>query len=541
MVTSKNVIKQFGSNVSRPIEADRGTLQELYVRMAIDTALFSTIIYPHHLRSKEVPDFHREVYEIFKQRRPRVAIAWPREHAKTTVAALFYATQEGFYKKSKHIILMMETLDQAEEQLLTIRSEIESNVRIRQFFGDLTAVVSEEELTDYEVPKGRTRITQRILVLSNGVVIRARGRGQKVRGRKVGAYRPDLIICDDLESEDSVATPERRMTTKRWFSRAVVPSLDINGRIIMIANYTHEDCLIKSIVDRTITTGSTIWDTFVYRIIDDNGKTLWPEWWTVERYEDKKQEYELMDDREGFYQEYFNETVTEERRQFKKRLYFEAEFVKLPVKHLDMKSCDGRQFKTSAVGSIPVTTYIGWDLAIGSSVGADYAAIVVVALDYDKNRYILDYWAKRGASVSEQIAILISYCDMYEADAIKIETNSFQVVAFENLKDQLYSEDKYYRLVPLKNYKNKISRILRIQPSWEAGKWFFKQDMGMLKEELHGFPAAKHEHLLDAIEMADRYSQCPEFSNVSELLERKRVSNINVAQRDEKEFNWLLA
>ena len=43
----------------------------------------------------------------------------------------------------------------------------------------------------------------------------AKSRGQEVRGLKHGAYRPSLIILDDVEAADRVLNEEQRYKTKQ--------------------------------------------------------------------------------------------------------------------------------------------------------------------------------------------------------------------------------------------------------------------------------------------------------------------------------------
>ena len=45
--------------------------------------------------------------------------------------------------------------------------------------------------------------------LTNGVVALCRGRGGQIRGLNVGFTRPDCIIVDDVEDEESVSTEEQ--------------------------------------------------------------------------------------------------------------------------------------------------------------------------------------------------------------------------------------------------------------------------------------------------------------------------------------------
>jgi len=57
---------------------------------------------------------------------------------------------------------------------------------------------------------------------------------QSIRGLRHGAYRPDLIICDDVEDLNSVKTNESRDKTYAWLTGDVIPLGDLNTKIISI-------------------------------------------------------------------------------------------------------------------------------------------------------------------------------------------------------------------------------------------------------------------------------------------------------------------
>lgn len=517
------------------------SVEELLYQMRDNLPLFSQVMFPNHINKKySVPDFHKQIYDKFLNGGRYVAVAAPRNHSKTTLAFV-YVMNRVLYRQARHVVLISETLDQAEEQLETIRDECEDNATIKQFFGDVTAVWDSEYFDD-EV-KDRTRITQKVLKLYLGrdktgtpiySTIRARGSGQKVRGRKVGRFRPDLIFLDDIESEETVQTPERRIKTKHWLSRAVIPSLDKDrGQIVIIGTYPHDDCLLKSLVDSTLRKGYKVWNVLEFQAGFYTKNILWKERWTYEDLKDERDKYLARDDLQGYDQEYENITISEDRIQFTKRNYYESDFLLSPKKHIDITNKNDVNVDKKF---IVVNTYIGWDLAIGESEGADYNAITVIARDSEDNRYVLEYWEKRAANINESVEVVIRFAVKYSVDAIKIETNNFQILAYQILNERFSQDNLYFRIIPIQNYRNKIARISRIAPAWEDNKFWIKQDMITLRDELQGFPNAKHEHILDSIEMADRYSLSPSHGTVADVIDSERKS---YRRTKNQTYNWL--
>ena len=93
-------------------------------------------------------------------------------------------------------------------------------------------------------------------VLDSGVRILARSRGQKVRGLKHSQHRPKLYIADDVEGLDWVRTQENRDKSDRWFRGEVLPSLDQDGRAVVVGNWLHTDGLMARLKNTGIFKGS---------------------------------------------------------------------------------------------------------------------------------------------------------------------------------------------------------------------------------------------------------------------------------------------
>ena len=540
------------------------TPEELYWRMENDTVLFSQVIFPHHLKTGEVPEFHRKIYNLLNKQCKLTAIAAPRGFAKTT-CLMIYMMQQLLYGKAKHLVYISETLDQAEEQLDTVREELENNPRIRQFWGDLTYKYRaghqharhEEDYYDFDYST-HTRITQKLLQVNVpipqangelkyvGALWRARGSGQKVRGRKKGTNRPDLEVGDDLESEESIHTPERRLGTKRWLTNAVIPSLSDNGRMIMIANYTHEDCLIKNIVESNIKKGNKAWLVKIFRAIsnydeldEDNinwdlAEPLWEKRFPIDKLLEIKNEYDALDNPEGFWQEYMNVCVSSEFRQFKRRNYYTGEYVNDEKPYLRITSRNGERVKEDFVR---VNIFIGCDPAVGKSRGADYFALNPIAVDSQNNIYALQYFNKRGVdpktAEDEVVAMYHQYSNGLKHMAV--EENGFQEYLSYNLQRRLKEEGIRLQIIPIDNRSSKTGpkRIGMLQPVNEDGRFWIQENMTELRDEMYSFPNGKHEHNLDSIQMAFRFRRKPVFATVTDEIIHQRQN-----RRDDLIYNW---
>ena len=78
----------------------------------------------------------------------------------------------------------------------------------------------------------------------------AGGKRKRLRGARHGNRRPDLVICDDLEDDENIDSPEQREKDRKWFFKAV---MKIGGRYtvyIVIGTLLHYDSLLARLLNR---------------------------------------------------------------------------------------------------------------------------------------------------------------------------------------------------------------------------------------------------------------------------------------------------
>ena len=178
---------------------------------AFDLEYFGRAYLSHYFVNPS-PAFHKELDEVWingvmKGMNPleqakrisrmegcRKAIQAPRGHAKTTTFTFKDSLHASLYGYKHYIILLSDSSEQAEGFLAGIKDEIEENGAIREDFGN---------------QKGKVWKSS-VILFDNGTKIEAIGSGKKVRGRKHKQWRPDLMLCDDLENDENVATPDQR-------------------------------------------------------------------------------------------------------------------------------------------------------------------------------------------------------------------------------------------------------------------------------------------------------------------------------------------
>ncbi len=169
--------------------------------------------------------FHPElIHSLESEDLRRLLIIGFRGSGKSTFGSLalpLWAALE-YPEKFPFIILIADSTRRATLNISAIKHELETNNLIKQDYGEIKGKVIE----DFALKGEGEEWQKQNIVLSNGVRILARSRGQKVRGLRHLEHRPKLVVVDDPEDGEWVRTKENRDKTDRWLHSEVMPGLD---------------------------------------------------------------------------------------------------------------------------------------------------------------------------------------------------------------------------------------------------------------------------------------------------------------------------
>jgi hypothetical protein len=215
--------------------------------------------------------FHAQlVHTLEDEHERRVLILGFRGSGKSTFGSLalpLWAALE-YPEKYPFIILIADSSRQATLNISAIKHELETNTLIKQDYGEIKGNVIE----DFTLQGEGEEWQKQNIVLSNGVRILARSRGQKVRGLRHLQHRPKLIVVDDPEDGEWVRTKENRDKTDRWLHSEIMPGLDARkGKLVVIGNLLHMDALLSRL--RAPGTG---FKCLEFPLIDEKGICTWP-------------------------------------------------------------------------------------------------------------------------------------------------------------------------------------------------------------------------------------------------------------------------
>lgn len=252
-----------------------------------DFVAFCKYYFPKYCKA-EFAAFQKKAAKEIEQKDVIVAVlAWARDHAKSVIVDLFLPTFLCCTGKSKNIVLVSKTGDAATELLMPLMIELESNQRLINDYGRL------KSMNNWSAGNFKTNC---------GWSFRAVGAGQSPRGIRNEEARPDTIIVDDIDDDETCRNPKRMDDLWDWVMGALYPCFDIGSakRFIVVGNIIAKD----SIVQRALKIADFIQ---LVNILDKTGEPSWKENYTLEQ-------CQYMIDKLGYrlsQREYFNNPFSE--------------------------------------------------------------------------------------------------------------------------------------------------------------------------------------------------------------------------------------
>ncbi len=435
---------------------------------------------PDYFSTKFAP-FHKEIFDVWDSDEEYVLLVMPRGWGKTTLVQMLMA-REGLYGRSNFSLLISDTADQAEEKLEALKSEFENNDRILQLFG--------EQYKKKKWLKGN-------FTIQNGCTYKSKGAGQSMRGIKEGFRRPDLIVVDDLENEESVGTPQQREKLHKWFYAVLLPTAIRTGkRVRLVGTIIEAASFITTIMEQTkeeVRQGlKPTWHIIVFGELDDDGKSRWPEFKSTKQILTEKQEYASANRLDVWYREKQSTIVSDNGR--------------LPPKLIKRVQYENENDLYNAMNSC-IAVIVSHDPAISDNPKADRAAIVVVGFTGDS---VIVFAGHRqvGMPPDDQVIKALDYANRFRANAIVYEKVAFQQ-ALKFSYARLKGRFAYTPIVEGYSVPRGKSKQLRIEHAIRSillsGDFYCISEVyDIVYEEMAAFPNGKRD-FIDSIAQAIHY------------------------------------
>lgn len=460
-----------------------------------------TLLWKRFDNAVEIPQCHREWWELFTSNDTFVALAAPRGHAKSTAITHSYTLACVLFREAKFVVIVSDTEAQASLFLNDIKSELTDNDSLIEVFGVKRFIKFTETDIVVEMNDG-----YRFKIVAKGV-------DQFKRGLKWEGRRPDLIVCDDLENEEIVYNQDRREKFRKWFYGTLLPAKSDKGKIRIIGTILHLDSLLERLMPKgeyckTIglkeinTNPKSLWKSARYRAHnEDFTEILWKEKFSKERLLQIRKEYVDQGMPDVYSQEYLNYPLDLSRTYFR-RVDFIAQ--------------------TEEDKERPLRYYAAMDLAISQKDRADYTVIVVVGVDDRGIHHVVDVRRDRWDAFGI-INEMFSVQQRYEPELFGMEKGMIERSLGPFLRAEMIKRGVYINVHYLPPTKDKQARARSLQARMRAGGVRFDKSADWypaLEQEMLRFPRDRHNDQVDALSwiglMLDLFEEAPTKEELEE-------------------------
>jgi predicted phage terminase large subunit-like protein len=462
---------------------------------------------PRHLRC-EPSAMHRwlaaELEQGQTERGAKLNVIGPRGGAKSTVVTLAYVLYAALELDEPYLWIVSDTRQQAVGHLENVKAELVGNAKLADAYPGSTG----------RGPAWRAGG----IVLPSGAAIEAFGVGQRLRGRRHGAHRPSLIVCDDLQNDRQVLSAEQRSRVRAWFHGMLLKAGDKRTNVVHLGTALHREALAAELVQTPGWTSQVfpavvawpkeqaLWDQWrgiycdfdrrnrltaakaFYRshrdAMDQGAELLWPA---------RDDLYSLMcmqvaSGRVAFEREMQGRPLTAEQCEFPEdyfgeNLWFDEWPRDTQVRAMALDPSKGREGRLG-----------------------DYSAFVLLAIDRQGRLFVEADLARRPTP--RIVADGVELWTRFRPDIFGVEATQFQELLCGELAAEFTRRGLHgVRLAALDNQASKLVRIRRLGPLLASGRLRFRAGSAstrQLVDQLRDFPTADHDDGPDALEMAVR-------------------------------------
>ncbi len=422
-----------------------------------------------HVLGYEARPFHLDMLRFQSGAEDTCLQLAPRGFGKSTILTITRTVFEILRDPNVRILIASNTQLQSEVFLREIKFHLAHNPKVLEYFGSFA---SEDKWDIREIIVApRTSPAKESTITCVGV------------GGPVASRHYDVIIADDLVDEENSRTETQREKVKTWWYKTLVPCCEPDGKIFVLGTRYHYLDLYGHLIKNEYSDKHQ-----VIPAIDSEGTTPWPEKFSLEWLEKKRQQMGSI----IFNSQYQNDTS------LMKGHIFKEEWFRFYEEEPDWDTVD------FFIGCDPAATKRDALLGRGKS-DTDWWTIVVGGRpkndDRDRSRvYLKEVWRGR-CTKEEYLRKLRDLNEYYKPLRVMMET----VAAQEYLAQDA---ERYMPVERIERTKDKVARAYWLQAFFENGQVLFpdKSIVGdysiwqALQDELLLFPQAEHDDLFDGLQ-----------------------------------------
>ena len=428
-----------GTDITLPTGVEV-SIDEIVKLSAVDSILFPQVFFPQTVRQSS-PDAHKRIWEHLDNPRARyLNLLAARGWAKTTLLRLFVAKRVA-YDISRTILYVGASEGHAVRSVSWLRGQIERNNLYQSAFSLSLKKKSETELHIHHGVSGRP-----ITILGVGIT-------GNIRGINFDDYRPDLIILDDILTDENAATLEQREKITNLVFGALKESLapyteEPNAKLVHLFTPQHgEDVGAIALKDPQWTSEVfACWTPGTLFLPVEEQISSWPDRYPTRTLREEKKSAMARNQSSIFAREMECRIISPEASAFKRDW----------LQFYDEETRPKGAFTVIAVDPVPPPS----DVQLAKNLhGKDFEAISVCAR-YGGKYYLLDYTQNKGHDPGWTIAKVFEFALRYRASQIVVEAVGYQRVLEFILRQEMARRQQYFPVMPYVDKRRKFNRIV---------------------------------------------------------------------------------
>lgn len=432
--------------MSDTVTVDRDELIKL---CAIDSELYARTFFAKTFRQVS-PSFAKLIWKPLEDPKARlVNLICFRGSSKTTRLRTF-ASKRIAYGISRTILYVGASESSAIASVQWLRTQVERNALWAQTFGLERGRKWEETLCEIQHK-----------TFGHSVWITAAGINGSLRGINFDDYRPDLIIVDDPQTDETAATQIQREKVGDLLLSAVRNSLasiveEPNAKMAMAITPQHkEDVSQKALVDAEWTSIVVpCWTRATLDLPVESQISSWPEMFPTDQLRSEKRAALQRNKLSLFTRERECRLTSIESAQFKPHWLNIREAGTVPPRGL---------FSVLAIDPVPPPSPA--QMARGLQ-GKDFEAHYVWGREFvgagDVRYHLLDFARNRGHEPSWTVATAFSLARKWRVARMVIDAVAYQRTLKWILEQEMRKRGTWYQVVPIADGMQKFARISNV-------------------------------------------------------------------------------
>lgn len=497
-----------------------GDLKKVLADCYANSRMAAKVLYPERFYRPFDPIYDRIFSLVDDFDKKKKVLAAPRGLGKTSIANLLIPSKRILFKDRHYIVIVSYNHKNALQKSENLKRELVGNDIIRKLYGDITTDNWSKERWVVDIDGWE-------------VCVQPLGIRQEIRGQLFKSYRPDLIICDDIETQEMVRSADRRESVRKWFYGDLLNSVDRgvdDWEVIFLGTVHHQEALLVKLLE------SEDWHSRRLEICDDDYNTKAPNFMTTEQVKELAQAYRDANELDVFFMEYRNQPVPIGETAFREEYFQYYDEVE---RQLDQ--------------DMDVENLVVVDVA--RTVQAQSSESAVVGFGYNrKTNEIFIREIIHGHFYPEQLfEKIFVVADRIGANILGVEVTGLREFVTYPIRNEIKRRGSTLQLIELharggKNEKGKIKRIKSLVPFYRQG--LIKHNprvVDPLESQLLMFPKASKWDVMDAtgyipalLEKGERYMQPVEADDVLKSPERVEAEYDDLYKEyQEEEVNTL--